>query len=197
MHVKAVYCLLVLLAGCTQFAQVPKPSIYPYTLQQHMQAAHHWDVLAGEVVGNVAVSLMDGPVTLAGPVYVRDHDGRSPFDRAFRSFLITELRKHGVWISLEGANSADINHGNYFVINWDVQLVVHNAYRSNPPLGDVWQGTHDRPLPHSEVIITTTTTNRGVIVSRRSDIFYINDEDWQHYWSIPGAPVKTYAVVTR
>jgi len=52
MHTKGlggVLCL-VLLTAC---AQVPKPSTYPFSFQQHMQAAHHWKVLARQVVGEL------------------------------------------------------------------------------------------------------------------------------------------------
>jgi hypothetical protein len=208
MHMKAVYCTLVLLVGCAQFAQVPKPSTYPYTLQQHMQAAHHWDVLARQVANEVAAIIRDGPLSSTEPVHVRNHDDRSPFDEAFRGFLITELIEQGVWVPLQGVNSGSVLRDNHLEINWDMQLVVHNAYRTNPlSFGlsqDVGQGTHDGPLPHSEAIITVTTTYRGTILSRNSNVFYLNDadlqqykKDWQHYWSRPDAPQKSYVVVDR
>jgi hypothetical protein len=179
--------------------------MYPYTLQQHMQAAHHWQVLATQAVEELVAKGEPGPSR--EPVYIQRDESedcvqrpyRTPFDRAFRGFLITELAKQGIPVSL--------NPENPLRICWDVQLVVHNADRINPlsfgvlgelaPPPDIWQGTAGRPLPHSEVIITTTTTNRGEILSRNSNIFYINDQDWQHYWSRPDAPQKSYAVVDR
>jgi hypothetical protein len=48
---------LFLLAGC---ARVPKPTLHEYSYQRHMQAAHHWNVLANDVadqVANVVVAL--------------------------------------------------------------------------------------------------------------------------------------------
>ncbi len=208
MRMNAVYCLLVLLAGC---ASVPRPSTYPYTSQPQMQAAHHWNVLAKQVAGELAVGLKGGPVPSIESVYVQSDD-RSPFGKAFRSFLITELTKQGVSVSY--------NRDNPLKIDWAVQLVVHNADRIKPPfplantllaamgygvgiawdklnseaagavtagalgpLLDFWLGTETGPLPHSEVIITTMITQRGAMLSRNSNAFYINDQDRQHYWS--------------
>ena len=196
MLIKAVFCFLVVLVGC---AQVPKPSTYPYTLQQYMQAAHHWDVLATQIVGKLIAGLQSGSIPSTEWVYVEDHGYRSPFNQAFRSFLITELRKQNLAVSS--------NPNNLLKIDWDVQLVVHNAYRRNPhslgllgdlALGlDVWQGTYGGPLPHSEVIINTTITDEGLVWLRDSAVFYINDEDQQHYVDglKPATPQKTYAVV--
>jgi hypothetical protein len=193
---KAVYGLLIFLIGC---AQVPKPSMYPYTLQQHMQAAHHWDALASQIVGQLMAGLRSGSVPSREWVYVEDHEYRSPFDQAFRSFLITELRKQNFPVSF--------NPNNPLKIGWDVQLVVHHGPRRNPrSFGlldglflnlDVRQGSHGGPLPHSEVIITTTISDEGLVWLRDSTVFYINDEDQQHYvdGSRPAAPQKTYAVV--
>jgi hypothetical protein len=201
MRMKAVYCLLVLLAGCSS---VPKPSPYPYSSQQQMQAAHHWNELASEVAEEVAAS------GTREPVYIQ-HDDRSPFDQAFHGFLITELRKRSIPVS---SNPKTPLH-----IDWEVQCVVHNANRSNSsfPFGLGWLtggittlvaspfvGVEplfgNGSLPHCEVIITTqlTDTETRAVPVRNSDVYYINDKDWQHYWPRPDIVVqKAYTVVDR
>jgi hypothetical protein len=206
MQLKALYCLLVLVAGC---AQVPRPYTYPYRSQQKMQAADHWHLLASQVVGEVATNLKGGLVSSIESIYVqcgsyvrcvsddRAHFKITPFDQAFHSFLITELTKQGIPVSF--------NPDNRLKLDWVVQPVVHNAYRIKPHPSlaeaiDVWSGIEAGSLPHSEIIITTTLTDRGAIWLRNANIFYINDQDWQHYWSIPNVPdtpKKAYAVVTR
>ena len=204
---------VALAAGC---AQVPRPSTYPYAFQQQMQAAHHWHVLASQVTGELTASLKGAPGRSIGSVYVQSDD-RSPFGKAFRSFLMTELIKQGVSVSY--------NRDNPLKIDWAVQLVVHNADRMKPPfllantllagvgygVGMAWSmlspeaagavtagalgplldgllGIETGPLPHSEVIITTMITNGGAILSRNSNAFYINDQDRQHYWSRRDTP---------
>jgi hypothetical protein len=86
MLLKAGYCLLVLLAGCTW---VPKPSPYTYSSQEQMQAAHHWEVHASGVAKRVAIRFQEGPPISAGAVYVQSDD--SPFGTALSNLLITEL----------------------------------------------------------------------------------------------------------
>jgi hypothetical protein len=212
MHMKALggIACLVLLGAC---AQVPRPSTYPYSFQQHMQAAHHWQVLASQVAGELATSLTSGTISRAEAVYVRADD-RSPFGQAFRGFLITELTKQGF------AVSPTQTHPSQAKIDWGVQLVTHQADRKKPPilLGntllaglaygiahawdelslaaagavtafglmpilDVMQGVDTGPLPHSEIIITTMISTPQAILSRNSHIFYINDLDQRHYRS--------------
>jgi hypothetical protein len=228
MRIKAlcgVLCMLLL----TACAQVPRPSTYPYSVQQQMQAAHHWEVLARQVVGELIANVRAGYVSEREPVYIQNRD-RSPFGRAFHTFLRTELNKQNI------AVSDDVN--NPLQIKWTVQPVVHHADRIKPPfplestlfgglayalgqawdklsleqagavtafgvlpLLDLWRGTYTGPLPHSEVIITTEIENRAAFLRRNSNIFYINDQDRQHYWLTPSieAPVvqKIYTVVNQ
>jgi hypothetical protein len=232
MQKKAVYCLLVFLIGC---AQVPRPSPYSYSFQKQMQAAHHWDVLARNVVEEVA-SLRSVPGSLIGPVYIRSND-RTPFGQAFRGFLITELTKKHISVS-PFPETCEIPVSPYqndrVTICWDVQLVWHQADRIKPPLplqytllsgmayglGVAWNelstaaagavtafsvgplldyglGLRTGPLPHSEAIITTAITDRGATLSHKSNIFYINDRDWQHYQQGEALVQKSYGVVDR
>ncbi len=234
MQMKAVYCFLVFLVGC---AQVPRPSTYPYTFQQQMQAAHHWRVLANQVAEQAAAAIKASPDASIKPVYVRSDD-LSPFGQAYRSFLITELIQHGIVVSPYHKPCtvrdifAPLSDSNHFEICWNVQVLVHYADRIKPPfplqntllaglgfgLAEAWnnlnsgaagavtafslgplldasQGLRTGPLPHSEAIITTAIMDGGFIMDQKSDIFYINDMDRQHYWSRPDAPQKTYAVV--
>jgi hypothetical protein len=165
-----------------------------------MEAAQHWHLFATQVASDVAMSLKREPFASTELIYIqcgshvpcsvddRAHFTITPFAQAFHSFLITELTNQGIPISS--------NPDNPLRLDWVVQPVVHNTYRTKSHThlsGAFGSGM----LPHSEIIITTTVTDGGAIRSRYAHVFYINDEDWQHYWSIPSAPVKTYAVVTR
>jgi hypothetical protein len=141
MRLKAMYCVLVLLAGC---AQVPRPSTYPYSFQKQMQAADHWHVLARKVVENLMARLRPGDISSTEAIYVQCggfaqcvSDDRppfkiTPFNQAFHSFLITELTKQG-FIAVFAPH--DPNDPNIRLkLDWDVQLVVHHADRTTPSL---------------------------------------------------------------
>jgi hypothetical protein len=203
---KAVYCLLVLLAGCTS---VPKPSPYTYSSQQQMQAAHHWQVLASEVAEQVATRFQGGSLASAG--YVSVPSDTSSFGMAFPNLLVTELGKRNIPASLEKDNP-----NSPLRLKWDVQRVVHQANRSHPslPLGwltgsvavlvaspfvDVSPVLGSGPLSHSEIIITTQLIDRNSReeLLRDNDLYYINDQDSGHYPLGPSLPPKSYTVVNR
>jgi hypothetical protein len=232
MRMKAVYCFVIFLVGC---AQVPRPSTYPYTFQQQMQAAHHWEVLARKVVKELA-SRKGVSAFPIEPVYIRSDD-QSDFGQAFRGFLITELTKQRISVA-QFPETCEIPVSAYqndrVKICWDVQLVWHQADRIKPPfplqytllsgmaygLAVAWNelstaaagavtafsvgplldyglGLRTGPLPHSEAIITTAITDRGEMLSHESNIFYINDRDWQHYRGREALVQKSYGVVDR
>jgi hypothetical protein len=213
MRLKAVYCLLIFLIGC---AQVPRPSTYPYSLQQQMQAAHHWQVHASEVAERVAKELKDRSVASGDGVYVQnDH---SPFGQAFPNLLITELWNNwGIPAFLDPPNNPFCNRDIPVSVDrrrpcleWAVQRVVHQANRTRPHASlaeaiiaippsifvDLWPGMAAGSLPHSEIIITTQfkDENRRTLL-HNSDLYYINDQDWRHYPLGPSLPLKSYPVV--
>jgi hypothetical protein len=105
MRLKVAYCLLVLLVGC---AQPPRPSSYPYSSQPHMQGVDHWQMLASQAAWELAASFRGEPASSIEPVYVQSDD-RAPVGKAFRSFLITALTKHGVAVSLNPDNPLGIS----------------------------------------------------------------------------------------
>jgi hypothetical protein len=180
MRIQYGLLLLALLAGCTS---VPKPSPYPYSSQQKMQAAHHWNELASEVAEEVAARLKGGSGASVEWVYVPSDD-TSPFGEAFHDLLITELMKRGI--------PASSNPNSPLMIEWKVQRVAHNANRSNPsfpfgwltggitalvasPFVDVGPVFGPGPLPHSEIIITTELKDKNKPeepLLRNSDIYY-------------------------
>ncbi len=58
--------------------------------------------------------------------------------------------------------------------------------------GGVWYdvtGGMFNKMPHSEVIITTSIKDYNAYVMRKTDIYYINDQDYWHYMTPPPAHV--------
>jgi len=164
MSIKALCGVLVLVTGCTA---VPKPSPYPFSSQHQMQAAHHWQMLAGTVAARAAIRLQQAGLTSAGYVlYVVPSDA-SLFGTVFPNLLVTELKHLNIPASLEQAYE-----NSPLRLESGVQPVIHQANRNNPslPLGwlaggvvllvaspfvDVSPALGIGPLSHSEIIITT------------------------------------------
>ncbi len=204
MRTRFLFGLLSLLATAAGCAQVPKPMPYSWTPQYHMQAAHHWSLLANDVAASPG---------LQGQTIYLSSDDRVPFDHAYRSFLTTALTNQSIKVvpAREAASAT---------LRWSVQPVIHYGPRSAPgfPLG--WAGTvatfavaspfaevtpaYTGTLPRSEIIITTSAIDRGnTLVLHRSDVYYVHEADLRAYLPpLPAAPPpqavhKTYAVVDK
>jgi len=52
---------------------------------------------------------------------------------------------------------------------------------------DALSGRFTKGLPHSEVILTTSLIDSDIYLMRKTDIYYINDVDFQHYLARPSA----------
>jgi hypothetical protein len=201
----AVLLALVFIASC---AQVPKEKSYPISYQEKMQASEHWRVLAEEMSSQVKLAISqqppssssnfghispDGKQTIQiinGAVFISDAD-QSPFGKAMRTFLATELPKQGMVVIADPRSR--------YELVWEVQRVFHQADRGNDTsllfmIADVLQaifvGGMDQDLrkPHSEIIISYELIKNEQILQRSilrgTQVYYVNDADRDHYWDI-------------
>lgn len=132
------------------------------------------------------------------PVYVQPSD-QSVFSKTFRTLLVTELINHGLSVSSD--KESDVK------IKWQVQNVKHQAKRTNQTsllqaagglvMATFLGGTEWGSLPHEEIIITCLAKKNDSVLVRRSDIYYINDEDRQHYWAGTDLVPVNYIVVNK
>jgi hypothetical protein len=131
------------------------------------------------------------------PVYVQPSD-QSVFSKTFRTLLVTELINHGLSVSSD--KESDVK------IRWEVQKVKHKAKRTNQMgiesvvrggAALVLGGTEWGSLPHEEIIITCLAKQNDSVLVRRSYIYYINDEDRQHYWAGADLVPVNYTVVNK
>lgn len=188
-------------ASCS--SQAPVAKSYPYSEQHKMQAAHHWDLLAADVVVQVGKT----QVSPTKAIYVAAPAGEmTPFKEAFRNLLITQLVK-------EQYRVVDKEQGS-MKITYDVQIVHHDSGRFVRPgrgvifipvavgvyiiknAGEVaehwWPWALGGALAAEEVIgrsdffgttdfellVTTTLMDGNVYVMSHTNIFYINDPGW-------------------
>jgi len=54
-------------------------------------------------------------------------------------------------------------------------------------VADALSGHFTKGLPHTEVILTTSLIDGDIYLMRKTDIYYINDVDFQHYLTRPSA----------
>ncbi|MGQ9685827.1 MAG: hypothetical protein ACUVT2_05910 [Thiobacillaceae bacterium] len=68
--------ILLILTGCA--TEVPVPMTFPYTTQQKLKSAHHWDVIAKDVAQQIASAMAKYNLS-ASPVIVMVEQPKAPF----------------------------------------------------------------------------------------------------------------------
>jgi hypothetical protein len=213
----AKYVLIILLLlvqtfliSCT--TQIPVATNYPYSEQQKMQAPHHWEVLASEVVNQLSLSrkvsdnmpiyvvpkfylpAKENPTiwTAARPLAEADESDRLatiPFKRAYQNYLITQLVNAGYNV-VNDSQSAEL------IMTFDIQLIKHdNRPVRSPPvvskLGRYIAGAADgayigiEASPY-EVVITTSVRRGNSYVMSHTGTYYIDTPLWDSSYALQG-----------
>lgn len=99
---KPLYALLIPAAltvvGCA--SPVPVASNFPLSYQKLVRTAHHWDVVADDVVSQTVAAINANPALQGRALFVASSERRTAFNRAFREFLITRLVDRGASVSV-------------------------------------------------------------------------------------------------
>ena len=219
-YILTILLLLVptFLISCT--SQIPIATNYPYSEQQKMQAPHHWDVLAAEVVNqlNQSRKVSDSmPIfvvpkfnlptkedstfwTATKPLAEADESDRLatiPFKRAYQNYLITQLVNAGYNV-VNDIQTAEL------IMTFDIQLVKHNNRPVRSPniiskIGRVFAGAADgayigiEASPY-EVVITTSVKKGGTYLISHTGTYYIDTPLWDSSYALQG---KTMEVVNQ
>ena len=174
--------MLILLLSLVACSSTPVVSRYPVTLERNMQAVHHWEVLAQQVVATQVspIATTYNPAygsSTSNPIYV-DNSDQTEFGKGFYSYIMTGLLEHGI----QPASGPD----GAAVVKWGTQLVWHDKKGSNFPgvfagavgvISTVLFGPPTTPNSKIEVIVTTQVEREKMILSRQSHNFYINEEN--------------------
>lgn len=150
---------------------IPVAVAYPASSQQKMQAVQHWGVLAHEIARQVAPSLKDA----GAQMYVPVHQPRSPFYDGFRGMLIEALVNQGVVVAAAPAGA--------LVLNYDVQVVNHNAERTG------FAGPSSDPPTSAEAIVSAEVVSGSKIWFKTNRTYYINPEDATAQYIPSGRPI--------
>lgn len=200
------------LGGCfyANTSQAPIATTYPYSEQQRMQAAHHWEILArheaDKILTRERVRFRDLYIAPPAQGAFSAYSG-GEFDRGFRALLTSEL-------VTRGANVMTAPSDNTASVEIDVGVVQHrdrgfvrppvgaftaltagiavatlpiNHWRE-PALGlipaaavaDVTSGSWTY-TGNEEIIVTTRIVDGERILYSSSNIYYINAGDRRQY----------------
>lgn len=190
------------LAGCNS-APIPLAKNFELTSQPKVRSAGHWELLSRDVVAQTRATLervgygMETPVHVAFPLHP------SPFDLAFRDFLITELVQGGALVQRDPGAALEVSY--------HTQLVRHNSDRPHfipgqytmiaaglmaayglrhehidaqllGALGltvaaDYASSVASGGPTNTEMVLTTTVTRAGQYVARKTDVYYLENAD--------------------
>jgi hypothetical protein len=210
----AAVVVATMLAGCaTPYSEAPLATNFPTTKQEKVQAAAHWNAIAKDVANQISSRL-----TERRPIHVLQPAGKSAFERAFASQLVSSLvaNDHTVMKQPTGALSVEI----------DTQVVgfspnrpqYRHAGTATALMTGVWalhvgEATAGAALyatvaaadayswfrsefatgetPQTEIIVTTSVSDGNQYLSRNTSVYYVADTDKALYQAgLPGNTIK-------
>lgn len=208
----AVGAVAITLGGCfyANTSQAPIATTYPYTEQQRMQAAHHWNVLAQHeadgILANSRVRFRDLYLQPDPDAPANENHG-GEFGRGFQDLLTSQLVSRGATVTTEpSAQSATVrvnvevvNHrdrgyirpprGAFTALAGGVAVATHPFnHWSEPALAlipaaiaaDITSGSWTY-TGDEEIIVTTQIVDGERILYSSSNIYYTNQGDRRHY----------------
>jgi len=131
MNKSAVLCAMLAVAGlsgcASRYADVPTPTRFEAAQQKKLQAAHHWQVIAGHVADQLAADPGMGDKLAGRALHVPQPVGEQAFVEGFRELLITALVERGMPVATrpDGALNVDVRYAAY---RFSPERVV-NQYR--------------------------------------------------------------------
>lgn len=214
--VAALVALPLVVACATPYSEAPLASNFPTTNQQKLQAAAHWNVIAGDVAKQIAAKLKD-----KRPLFVSQASVKTEFDRAFSNQLISALVSDGfavmkaptgaLTVSIDtqavhfSADRPQYKHvGTATALTtgvWalrDVEATVARVLFAGVVVGasaDAYTWFRSEfasgATPQTEIIVTTSVSDDNQYVARSTSIYYVADSDSRMYEHVPPFQAKT------
>lgn len=91
---------IVLVGGCARHTETPVATNFPYDTQKKLQAASHWQLIAKDTARQMVAAM-----PTRRPLYVRQPEQQSPFEKAFSQQLIASLTAAGYPVMKSDARS--------------------------------------------------------------------------------------------
>lgn len=132
MNKRYALCLIpfaLSLFGCA--SPVPVAQNFPASLQKVARTAHHWDVVANDVVDQTIAAINSTPVMQNRAIFVPRLADASAFDASFRDFLITSMVNRNLPVSVCGSSALQKSgftlENPEMKIHYDARVIQHRA----------------------------------------------------------------------
>lgn len=200
MRLLALGATVALLAACTT-SPIPVSENFPLTVQPKVRSAGHWNLLSKDVISQTLETL--SKVGTTSSLYVALPPNASTFDIAFREFLITELVKAGRVVQQAPERSIEVSYktqvvrhesprphfvpGQFTMLTTGLYAAygLRNQYIDAQLLGglgvaaaaDTIASINSGGPTHTELILTTTVSTGGRYLARKTDVYYVEEDD--------------------
>lgn len=193
-------CAAAVMVGCAT-SPIPVSENFPLTVQPKVRSAGHWNLVSKDVAAQT-LEMLSRIGTTTG-LHVSLPVNATTFDKAFREFLITELFKSGRVVQQTPDNALEVSYkvqlvrheslrphfvpGKFTMItsglyalyglhaqHLDVQLAGGLGLAA---VADYVASVDSGGPTHTEMILTTTVATGGRYLARKTDIYYLQDED--------------------
>jgi len=218
MKLLALGASVALLAACTT-SPIPVSENFPLTVQPKVRSAGHWNLLSKDVVTQTLDTL--NKVGTVANLYVALPPNASTFDIAFREFLITELVKAGRVVQQKPDNAMEVSYqtlvvrhesprphfvpGGFTMLTAGLYAMygLHLEHMDAKLAGglalaataDTIASINSGGPTHTELVLTTTVSMGGRYLARKTDIYYVEEEDTLLFANLLPPRVKTVKVV--
>lgn len=195
--------VVVGMAGCATRAPIPLSENFELTVQPKVRSAGHWDLLSRDVVAQTLSSLEKAGAPAGTALHVALPANPSAFDLGFRDFLITKLVQSGTPVlqtpgqALEVSYNAQLVRHNsprpHFVPGRFTMIAaglmaaygLHHEHLDAQLLGvlglaaaaDYSASVNSGGPTNTEMILTTTVMRGGQYVVRKTDVYYLENDD--------------------
>ena len=209
----ALCCVLAALAGCA-VSPLPLAENFPLTTQKKVRSAGHWSQLSRDVVAQTLASLEKSGATPQTTLHVALPENASSFDRAFHEFLVTELVQSGRTVSpynnamltvsyqtqivKHNSERPDFMPGRFTTLTAGLYVLYGlNQLSTDALAGGLLgvAGAADYAASAStggptatELVLTTTVTGGDRYVSRKTDVYYVEESDSTLFASLQQDP---------
>jgi len=209
---------VALLTACAT-SPIPVSENFPLTVQPKVRSAGHWNLLSKDVVTQTLDTLSKVGTTL--PLHVSLAPNASAFDAAFREFLITDLVKAGRVVQQTPDRAMEVSYqtmvirhqssrphfvpGGFTMLTAGLYAMygLRTEYIDAKLAGglglaaaaDTIASINSGGPTHTELILTTTVAAGGRYLARKTDIYYVEEEDTMLFAAMQPPRVNRVKVV--
>lgn len=124
-----MFPIALAVVGCA--SPVPVANNFPISYQKVARTAHHWDVIADDVVAQTTAAIEATPVLQKRGVFVPRPETGTAFNVAFRDFLINHMVARGLPVSVCKSTSSSgtgfATEGPDVLVQYEARIIGHGS----------------------------------------------------------------------